>query len=153
MSTRHRALSIGIFAAVGLGAAAIIITIASDLSEEAAPMALRCAALSGAFIGIWMANRLQGRESKSVVRLGAIAGILVHPVMWFIYVNYRSIADGQSPGEYFAAWTNIFTYTLASVPQGAAITLPLFLAGTWIYSRSLPAQETSETETQSSDVS
>jgi hypothetical protein len=139
--TLLRITGIGLFTALGAGSVAIVLSIAGELSADSSEIALRCGSLAGAFVGLWLANRLESRNPKHIVGLGAGAGVLLHPVMWFIYINFQSIQAGLSGLDYIKAWIDVAPYTLASLPQAGAVTLPLCLAGTWLLSRRLPPDE------------
>ena len=141
---RKHITAIGLFTAIGAGSVAIIISLAGSPNESDTSVFLRCAALAGAFVGLWVANRLSSREPRHIVGLGAAAGVLLHPVLWFIYICQRSIRTELAIGEYFTAWLDVFGYSLASLPQGGAVTIPLSLAGAWLVSRQIPTQPTND---------
>ena len=140
MNQRH-ITGIGLFALIGAGSVLAIITVAGGLEPDLRDAAVRCGALGGAFVGYWTANRLRSREPKHIVGLGAAAGVLLHPVMWFFFINYQSIQDQLPTLEYLSEWTNVLNYSLASLPQGGAVTLPLSLAGVWLLARRVSDEE------------
>lgn len=153
---RQHVLGIGVFAVIGGCSAALIMSAAGELDSSLSAIALRCASISGAFVGLWLANRLRSQQPKQIVGLGAAAGLLLHPVMWFLYVNYQSITAGHDFSTYLSQWTDILRYSAASMPQGGAVTMPLSILGSWLLARTLPSAldaNPEESADQSSEVS
>jgi len=101
--------------------------------------AIVCGTLASGILGTYVPGRLGDRSPRKIVAVGASVGLLFHPLTWFMYTfgawTYAWI-DGRAPlGHIWESLANALLWSIPSVTYGGAITLPIFLLVTWLYTR------------------
>jgi hypothetical protein len=127
-----------------LGAAAIAWAVLGSKTDAVVLRAIASTTFSGAVIGTIVSTRLHTRAPRSVARTGLLTGLLLHPVTWFVYVIWGVLVPTSAEGvggNVLVALENALLWTAASIPHGAALTIPVCLLAAFGFARvaKLPA--------------
>ena len=130
----RRSLGVVLFGAAGLLSAAVAWLALGRAAEPVVLRAIASAPLAGALLGMLAVDRITDREPKTALRVGAVVGLLLHPMTWLIFATWGHLSPVAESvgGSLLDAWSNALVWSIASVPHGAALTLPVCIGAAFI---------------------
>lgn len=135
---REQFLGALLFGAGALTAALVAWAILGRHTEAVVLRALACATMAGILIGGLAPRWVRSHEPRDAARAGLLVGLLVHPATWLLFVLWGYLiptSDKAVGGSLLQAAENVVLWTAASIPHGAALTLPISIGAAFIYQR------------------
>ena len=97
---------------------------------------LLCTAIACALVGVLSVAAI---EKRGPVFPGALGGVVVHPIMWTLFVleaRFMALLEGRTPlGSTLDDLTAAFAWSGGSLMFGFWITMPLSVLAAFVYSK------------------
>ena len=138
-SAAERLLAALVFALAGLAAALVAWAALGSDDHPIVVRAVVSAPFAGAVVGLACIGPLLRRSgARSLVLIGAIAGVAFHPVVWTVFVVWSWTAAwiaGLPPGNLGEALLDVAVWCVPSIPFGAVLTVPAMIGAVYVSRR------------------